>query len=109
MPPIVKDLLLSKKFLVALFTTFGTVTAYKGLNIDLLAILLMAAPFLAYIGAQGWADTGKEKAKIDADAAIQIHTMSLEHNKPFSSLLASSQDDQKPSVTVVQVTKEMTP
>lgn len=72
MPPIVKDLFLSKKFLVALFTAAGAVTAYKGWSVEPMTILLMASPFLIYIGAQGWADSGKEAAKIQSAAAIQL-------------------------------------
>lgn len=108
MPPIVKDLFLSKKFLVALITAVGTVTAYFGWNVDPTALLAVATPFLIYIGAQGWADSGKEKAKIDAAAAIQIHTMAMQQGARFG-LNNAMQDDQKPSVTVVQVTKEGTP
>lgn len=77
MPPIVRDLFLSKKFLVALFTAISAFAAYRGWNVDPMTILLMASPFLVYIGAQGWADSGKEKAKIDAASTIQIHAMAL--------------------------------
>lgn len=70
MPPIVKDLFLSKKFLVALFTATGAVTAHFGLNLDPMTILTVMTPFLIYLGAQGWADSGKEKAKIEGETAI---------------------------------------
>lgn len=72
MPPIVKDLFLSKKFLVALFTAAGSVTAYLGWNVDPMTILTVATPFLIFIGAQGWADNGKEKAKVEQDTALKL-------------------------------------
>lgn len=117
MPPIIKDLFLSKKFLVALFTAFGAFTAYNGWSVDPTTILLMAAPFLAYIGAQGWADSGKEKAKIDAAASIKIHAMTLQHASltmqsasPIAELSpAQSLPDQKPIVNVIQINKETNP
>lgn len=80
MPSIVKDLFLSKKFLVALFTAAGAVTAYKGWSVEPMTILLMASPFLIYIGAQGWADSGKEAAKLQSATAIQLQGMAALHD-----------------------------
>jgi hypothetical protein len=65
-----RDLFLSKKFLVALFTAAGAVTAHFGLNLDPMTILTVMTPFLVYLGAQGWADVGKEKAKVEGETAI---------------------------------------
>lgn len=70
MPPIMKDLFLSKKFLVALFTAAGATTAHFGLNLDPMTILTVMTPLLVYLGAQGWADSGKEKAKVEGEIAI---------------------------------------
>jgi len=106
-PPIVKDLLLSKKFLVALFTAGGSFAAYLGWNVDLNAILVMMTPFLVYIGAQGWSDSGKEKAKIDGATAIQIHTAAMQMGATVKPSTAP-QDNDKPSVTVVTVNQETT-
>src|SRR5882724_6461190 len=80
MPKIVKDLLLSKKFVVALLTGGGAVAAYLGWSVDPTRILLLVSPFLAYIGAQGWADAGKEKQAIASAAQLQVSKMSLEHS-----------------------------
>lgn len=91
MPPIFKDLLLSKKFIVALLTIIGGVTAYAKWNIDPMSILPLLAPGLVYIGAQGWADAGKEKAKIDSVTAIKIHAMSLEADAKRPSLMSSTE------------------
>jgi len=72
MPPIVKDLLLQKKFVVALLTAAGSVAAYLGWNVDPNAIIVMMTPLLVYIGAQGWADSGKEKAKVEGATALEL-------------------------------------
>lgn len=80
MPPIVKDLLLSKKFLVALFTAAGAVASYLGWNVDPTAVIMWASPFLIYIGAQGWADNGKEKAKIEQETALKLQDRSIRND-----------------------------
>jgi len=99
MPSIVKDLLLSKKFVVALLTIGGSVAAYKGWNVDPMTILPFISPALVYIGAQGWADNGKEKAKIDGATALQIHTQAMQLGAVPRPAPAPQNDD-KPSVTV---------
>ncbi len=75
MRSIVKDLLLSKKFVVALLTGAGAVAAYFGFDVNPEAILAMMTPFLIYIGAQGWADGGKEKSKIEQDSAVKLRAI----------------------------------
>lgn len=76
MPSIVKDLLLSKKFVVALLTAIVAGAAHFGFNVDLTSILTVATPFMVYIGAQGWADSGKEKSKVEGATAIELQKMS---------------------------------
>lgn len=78
MPPIVKNLFLSKKFVVALLTAAGVVTMYFGYNVDPTKILTVLSPFLLYIGAQGWADAGKEKAKIEQDTTLRTTEMHIQ-------------------------------
>jgi hypothetical protein len=57
-------ILKSKKFIAALIA--GAVAfASEMFGMDSREILLMVSPFLAYIGAQGISDIGKEKAKIE--------------------------------------------
>jgi hypothetical protein len=90
MPPIVKDLFLSKKFLVALFTATGAVTAYFGWNVDPTTILTVATPFLIYIGAQGWADSGKEKMKIETAANMQMQLAAQQHDLAKQKMIADS-------------------
>lgn len=108
MPPIVRDLFLSKKFLVALFTAISAFAAYRGWNVDPMTILLMASPFLVYIGAQGWADSGKEKAKVDAASAIQIHAMTL--RSPLWAAASAAQGVDKPTTpttpTIATIAKD---
>jgi hypothetical protein len=54
-------LLKSKKFISALLAAIiAFIAEMMGVPHD--QVLLMVAPFLAYIGAQGLADLGKEKA-----------------------------------------------
>ena len=98
MPPIFKDLLLSKKFVVALLTIAGSITAYKGWNVDPMTILTLTTPIFVYIGAQGWADSGKEAAKIQAATAIQLHT-------PFTSAVLNAADPIDGKVMSTTITK----
>lgn len=79
MAPIVKNLLLSKKFVVAALTAGASIAAYKGFDVDTAKILTFASPFFVYIGAQGWADAGKEKALIDAASAASLQASAQEH------------------------------
>lgn len=79
MPPIVKNLFLSKKFVVALLTAGGAVAMYLGYNVDPTKILAILSPFLLYIGAQGWADSGKEQALINQATSLQAQQMRQDH------------------------------
>lgn len=72
MPKVLNDLLLSKKFVVALLTCLGSIAAYAGWHVDPMVILPVVAPLLAYIGAQGWADSGKEQAKIAQETMTRL-------------------------------------
>lgn len=78
MPPIVKNLFLSKKFVVALLTAAGAVAMYFGYNVDPTKILTVLSPFLLYIGAQGWADAGKERAKIEQDTTLKTTELHIQ-------------------------------
>jgi len=86
MPNIVKNLLLSKKFVVALLTGGGAVAMYFGWNVDPTKILVVISPFLAYIGAQGWADSGKEQALVNQATALQQQAMAQEHEVKMAAL-----------------------
>jgi hypothetical protein len=58
----------SKKFVVGILTTLAAIAARKGFDVDTTTILVCISPIMAAIGAQGWADSGKEAAKIAAAA-----------------------------------------
>jgi len=65
---IVKDLLSSKKFVVALLSVLGAVAIKLGVPETTVAELgTILSPFLLYIGAQGAADIGKERAIIELE------------------------------------------
>lgn len=111
---ILKDLFLSKKFVVALLAAAASVAAYKGWNVDPTAILTFVSPFFVYIGAQGWADSGKEKAKIESAATLQVQAMAMQHELtmrqlPTAPLTNPFQNNQNPpAATVIEVKKETT-
>lgn len=90
MPPIVKNLLLSKKFVVALLTAAGAVAAYLGWNVDPTTVIVAITPLLAFIGAQGWADSGKEKALLEQDTALKLKALSMEHDVNMAVLTAAA-------------------
>lgn len=57
---LLKNLFNSKKFVVALVTVVASLAAHWGWDVKLMDALKALAPFLVYIGAQGFADFGKE-------------------------------------------------
>lgn len=78
MPPIVKNLFLSKKFVVALLTAAGAVAMYFGYNVDPTKILTVLSPFLLYIGAQGWVDAAEGQEKIKQDTTLKLAEMNIQ-------------------------------
>jgi hypothetical protein len=59
----IKRLFDSRKFVAALTTTLIAIAVELGIpEIQVEEILAIVSPMLAYIGAQGFADMGKEKA-----------------------------------------------
>jgi uncharacterized membrane protein (DUF441 family) len=58
----------SKKWLAVISSLVVGLLAKLGLNLSTEDILLLLAPFVAYILAQGRADQGKSAAQIAADA-----------------------------------------
>ncbi len=57
----------SKKFVTAFLTALAIGGGYFGLHVPIEALLTIASPIFVAIGAQGWADQGKEAAKIHAE------------------------------------------
>jgi hypothetical protein len=63
MPQVLKDLFTSKKFITALIG-FGCATVGVAAGVDIEKLIAVVSPFVAFILGQGWADEGKEAAKI---------------------------------------------
>lgn len=70
---IILDLLNSKKFVAALIGVITGISVKLGVpETQVSEILTLLSPILAYIGAQGFADIGKEKALTQAGADLAI-------------------------------------
>lgn len=68
---ILRELLDSKKFIAALITMLTAVAVRLGIpEITIGEIVALVSPMLAYIGAQGFADIGKER--IFAEKAVTV-------------------------------------
>jgi len=64
---VIKDLLSSKKFVASLVAMLTAVAIRLGMpEVQIEELIAIISPVLAYIGAQGFADLGKEKAKSDS-------------------------------------------
>lgn len=62
---VIKDLLRSKKFVGAMITMVTAIAIRLGMpETTVSEILALVSPMLAYIGAQGFADIGKESAVV---------------------------------------------
>ena len=72
----IKELLASKKAAAMVVGFIVTVLSIVGLDLDPLAVTQVVSPILAYIVAQGFADSGKEAAKIHAATAKDSATTS---------------------------------
>lgn len=70
----IKEAARSKKFII---TVAGVITAAAmkiGLELPTEAVATILAPAIAYILGQGWADTGKEAARIEGAVALSTAT-----------------------------------
>ncbi len=54
----------SKKFRAAIAGVIVALVAEVGLDLDTEQVIVVLAPILTYIGSQGLADIGKERAKV---------------------------------------------
>lgn len=63
------EMFTGKKFLGAVAGTIVAAALKIGLELDTESVLLVISPIVSYILGQGWADTGKEAAKINREAA----------------------------------------
>jgi hypothetical protein len=67
----IKEILRSKKALVALLSVAVWVAGRFGAELAVDELLPAVAPLWAYVLGQGWADSGKEAAKIDNAPAAE--------------------------------------
>ena len=64
---VIKDLLNSKKFVASLIGLITAVAVKMGVpETEISELVAIVSPMLVYAGAQGFADIGKEKAKVEA-------------------------------------------
>lgn len=69
---VIKQMLTSKKFLATLLSIVVWVGARLGWNVDYDTLLGVVSPLWLFILGQGLADTGKEKAVVEAKAAMDL-------------------------------------
>lgn len=62
---VVRDLFRSKKFVAALIAMISALAGKFGLEWDNAFVATLITPLVIFIGGQGVADAGKEKAKIE--------------------------------------------
>lgn len=65
----IKGIIESKKFVAGVLGTIAAGAGHFGFGVDVSTMLEILSPLMIAIGAQGWADSGKEAAKIVAAAA----------------------------------------
>jgi adenylosuccinate synthase len=67
---LIRELLSSKKFVTSLLGVVTAVAVKLGLpEAKLEELVAIVSPFLVYVGAQGFADMGKERAKVENGGA----------------------------------------
>jgi hypothetical protein len=65
---LIKELLTSKKFVTSLLGVITAVAVKLGApETQVEELVALVSPFLVYVGAQGFADMGKEKAKLESE------------------------------------------
>lgn len=77
----VREFLTSKKFIVAIVGIILSVAARYNLNLDPDAVEKIVYVIVAYLIAQGWADSGKEAAKVAGTVALAT-SVDRNHNEP---------------------------
>lgn len=68
------EMLTSKKFIAMVAGFIVTLLAKWKINIDPQTIMSLVGLIIAYIVGQGWADSGKEAAKIEAVSNASLST-----------------------------------
>lgn len=71
---VIKEAATSKKFIVTVASVITAAAMKIGLELPTEAVATILAPAIAYILGQGWADTGKEAARIEGAVALSTTT-----------------------------------
>ena len=67
---VIKEAATSKKFIMALAGVAVTGAGRIGLQLPVEDVALIVMPVVAYIIGQGWADSGKEAAKVEGAVVL---------------------------------------
>lgn len=65
----------SKAFVLALLTLVAAVAGYEGLNLPVATIMALLTPLMIAIGAAGWSDAVKMKAKMKLEHEVKMHAL----------------------------------
>lgn len=68
----IKEAVSSKKFVVTVASVIASAAMKIGLELPTETVALVVGPVVAYLLAQGWADQGKEMAKVQGTVALAI-------------------------------------
>lgn len=66
----IKEAVTSKKFVTTIAATIAAAAMKIGLDLPTESVAVILSPVITYIIGQGWADTGKEAAKVTATAHL---------------------------------------
>lgn len=82
---VIKEMLTSKKFIMSVASTAAAAALKIGLDLPVEDVAAILSPMIAYLLAQGWADRGKEAAKVNGTVSLALdsnNTMSVADNVP---------------------------
>lgn len=66
----IKEAVSSKKFVMTIAAVIAAWAGKIGLELPTETVTLIVGPIVVYVAAQGWADTGKSAAKVEAVAKV---------------------------------------
>src|SRR5688500_530191 len=69
----IREFLTSKKFIVAVAGLIVAAAGKVGLELPTETVVLLLAPIITYLISQGWADRGKEAAKVTGTMDLVMH------------------------------------
>lgn len=74
-----KNLFESKAFIQAVLSAVAAAAAVYGLNVPVATIMLILTPIMVAIGAQGWSDAVKMKAKMALEHEVRMQALANGH------------------------------